>query len=228
MDLPVVGDEVSRDFQSTLGQVGWVGLAALLLRASRWRRDLHRDRGGLQLDADPAGAPRPHGEEGDALHGGPPVVPRGRDPPVLPVVQGRARSGKTLNAVLFGKVVEDLWQGPAARSSCDRARVGDGLLFVAAQTGIIDGPAGPLQHGAGLLRPPPLRAPLRTVGPQLRSGLHGRHGASDAVHLRRSVQYLVIMYSINVFLTFSLSQFGMSCTGGRTGRRRRSGSSGSP
>jgi amino acid transporter len=32
-DLPTVAADVSRDFHSTLGEVGWLGLAALLLRA---------------------------------------------------------------------------------------------------------------------------------------------------------------------------------------------------
>ncbi len=89
------------------------------------------------------------------------------------------------------------------------AGVGDGLLFVAAQTGIIDGPQ-VLSNMAVDYYAPRRFAHLserlvRKYGVMFMGGM-----ALLMLYISGgSIKYLVIMYSINVFLTFSLSQFGM-------------------
>ena len=94
--------------------------------------------------------------------------------------------GKTLNAVLFGKVVGDLWQGSGGKILLAVVLGSEtALLFIAAQTGIIDGPQVLSNMALDYYVPQALRAPLRAAGDEVRRGLHGRHGAADAVHLRR-------------------------------------------
>jgi len=125
------------------------------------------------------------------------------DPAELPPLQVGHVPGKTLNAVLFERVVGDLWSGSTGKVVLAIVLGSEtALLFVAAQTGIIDGPQ--------VLSNMALDYSLRGASPISRSAssgntawFHGRHGAPDALHSGGSIQYLVIMYSINVFLTFS-------------------------
>ena len=118
--------------------------------------------------------------------------------------------GRTLNAVLFEKVVADLWQGDAGKVLLAVVLASEtALLFIAAQTGIIDGPQ-VLSNMALDYYAPRRFAHLserlvRKYGVFFMGGM-----ALLMLYISLgSVRYLVIMYSINVFLTFSLSQFGM-------------------
>lgn len=121
--------------------------------------------------------------------------------------------GKTLNASLWelltrGWHVGPLEVGPAVVAF---ALVSEGaLLFVAAQTGFVDGPRTLAAMAADEWVPKRfknLSERLVTQNGVLTMGL-----AAGAVlfYTRGDVQLLVVMYSINVFLTFTLSQFGMA------------------
>ncbi|HKN01965.1 MAG TPA: APC family permease [Candidatus Binataceae bacterium] len=121
--------------------------------------------------------------------------------------------GKTLNAVMFERVAAGwtLFGFPVGRPIITFALLTEGaLLFVAAQTGFIDGPR--------------VLATMATDRwlPKRLSHLSGRLVTQDGVmamggaalliligtHAR--VGLLVILYAINVFVTFTLSQLGMS------------------
>jgi Amino acid permease len=118
--------------------------------------------------------------------------------------------GKTLNAVLFDRVVGELLQGSGGRILLAVVLASEtALLFIAAQTGIIDGPQ--VLSNMAL----DYYAPRRFA--HLSERLVRKYGvvfmgvmALLMLYISGgSVKYLVIMYSINVFLTFTLSQFGM-------------------
>jgi len=118
--------------------------------------------------------------------------------------------GKTLNAVLFGGLVGDLWRGEAAQYMTAFVLFTEAvLLFVAAQTGFLGGPQ-VLSNMANDSYMPHRFAHLseRLV---TKYGVYFMGGMAFLMLFITggSVRYLVIMYSINVFLTFSLSQFGM-------------------
>ena len=118
----------------------------------------------------------------------------------------------------------------AGKSSFDRLGPETALLFVAAQTGIIDGPQ-VLSNMALDYYIPRRFAHLseRLVSGSTASYFMGGMALLMLYISGGSVQYLVIMYSINVFLTFSLSQFGMVLHWWKDrGTERRSGSSGWP
>ena len=118
-------------------------------------------------------------------------------------------SHKTLNAVLFDNVTAS-W-GPLWATSFKLITLVSeaALLFVAAQTGFIDGPR--IMSNMAIDRWFPkkyasLSDRLVTMNGVLLMGI-------SAIVLmaisRGSVAFLVVLYSINVFITFSISQLGM-------------------
>jgi len=116
--------------------------------------------------------------------------------------------GKTLNAVLVEKFVGSYSWGKAFVIG---TLVSEGaLLVVGAQAGFIDGPrvlANMAVDGWVPRRFAALSGRLTT-----QNGIVLMGGASLAalVYTHGDVRALVVMYSINVFLTFSISMFGMA------------------
>src|SRR5580700_8837712 len=116
--------------------------------------------------------------------------------------------GQTLNAVLFERIASN-W--PLGRGIITFALLTEGaLLFVAAQTGFIDGPRvlATMAHDKWLPRRlSHLSLRLVTADGVLAMGI----GAGlILIGTRASVDALVVLYAINVFVTFTLSQLGMT------------------
>jgi len=122
-------------------------------------------------------------------------------------------AGKTLNAVLFEKMAAnwDLFGFKLGLPIVTFTLITEGaLLFVAAQTGFVDGPR--------------VLATMATDRwlPRRFSNLSGRLVTQDGVlamglaagailiGTHASVDLLVVLYAINVFITFTLSQLGMT------------------
>jgi len=118
------------------------------------------------------------------------------------------QSGKTLNAVLFERITAN-WGSPGYVSVIVTLVSEAAILFVAAQTGFLGGP-GVLANMALDSWFPTKFAILsdRLVG---RNGILLMGGAASLAMLatQGSVRLLVVLYSINVFITFVLSQLGM-------------------
>ncbi len=116
--------------------------------------------------------------------------------------------GETLNAVLFEHVASK-W--PLGRGIITFTLLTEGaLLFVAAQTGFIDGPRvlATMAHDNWLPRRlSHLSLRLVTADGVLAMGI-----AAGAILIgtRARVDALVVLYAINVFVTFTLSQLGMT------------------
>ncbi|HTT75325.1 MAG TPA: APC family permease [Candidatus Binataceae bacterium] len=122
-------------------------------------------------------------------------------------------AGKTLNAVLFDKM--------STRWSLFGFRIGGplvtitlltegALLFVAAQTGFVDGPRVLATMATDRWLPrrfANLSARLVTQDGVLAMGLAA---GLILVGTHASVDLLVVLYAINVFITFTLSQLGMT------------------
>jgi len=210
-ELPTVAAEVSRDFHSTLGQVGWVGLAALLLRAFSMGGGTFTGIEAISNSMQTLREPRVQTGKKAMLYMAVSLsfLAGGILLSYLLYQVGHV-PGKTLNAVLFERVVGDIWSGSTGKIVLAIVLGSEtALLFVAAQTGIIDGPQ--VLSNMAL----DYYAPRRFA--HLSERLVRKYGVvfMGAMALLMlyisggSIQYLVIMYSINVFLTFSLSQFGM-------------------
>ena len=116
--------------------------------------------------------------------------------------------GKTLNAVLFETMTSD-W-GTAGTVFVLVTLISEAiLLFVAAQTGFLGGP-GVLSNMA-LDRWAPGRFASLNDRLVTQNGIliMGVGAIILMIYSGGSVKFLVILYSINVFITFSLSQLGM-------------------
>lgn len=116
--------------------------------------------------------------------------------------------GKTLNAVLFYRMTAG-W-GSWGNVFVVVTLVSEALLlFVAAQTGFLDGPR--ILSNMALDRWAPTR--FATLNDRLvtQNGvlIMGASSLALMLYSAGSVRFLVVLYSINVFVTFSLSQLGM-------------------
>jgi len=117
--------------------------------------------------------------------------------------------GKTLNAVLFASITASWphWAGASFVFLCMTSAAA--LLFIAAQAGFLDGPR--VLANMALDRWFPNRFASLSDRFVAQNGIVVM-GAAALVTLlatHGSVATLVVLYSINVFLTFSLSQLGM-------------------
>jgi amino acid transporter len=116
--------------------------------------------------------------------------------------------GETLNAVLFEHIASK-W--PLGGGVITFTLLTEGaLLFVAAQTGFIDGPRvlATMAHDQWLPRRlSHLSQRLVTADGVLAMGIGA---ALILIGTRASVDALVVLYAINVFVTFTLSQLGMT------------------
>ncbi len=117
--------------------------------------------------------------------------------------------GKTLNAVLISNAIAS-WNPFAGQSFLYITLISEAaLLFVAAQTGFLDGPRvmANMAHDYWL----PRKFTLLSDRLVSQNGIVLMSVAAFVVIWlsKGSVAFLVVLYSINVFITFSLSQFGM-------------------
>ena len=115
--------------------------------------------------------------------------------------------GRTLNAILadavFGK-----W--PLGNSIALITIFSEGaLLMVGAQAGFIDGPRVMANMAIDMWFPRRFASLSERLSMQDGVLLMGISSILLLIYTKGSVSALVVMYSINVFLTFSLSQFGM-------------------
>ena len=121
--------------------------------------------------------------------------------------------GKTLNAVMFERLAGGWHLGalPIGGAFITFALLTEGaLLFVAAQTGFIDGPRvlSNMAHDRWL----PRRFSYLSTRLVTQDGVLAMGLTAGVILLatRASVDVLVVLYAINVFVTFTLSQLGMS------------------
>jgi len=118
--------------------------------------------------------------------------------------------GKTLNASLIEGIAGNIWQGQTKSIIVAFVLVTEAtLLFVAAQTGFLGGPQ--VLSSMAVDSYMPHRFAHLSDRLVTKYGIYFM-GIMAIVMLYitgGSVKYLVIMYSINVFLTFTVDQFGM-------------------
>jgi len=118
------------------------------------------------------------------------------------------QSGKTLNAVLFETMTQGWGKGGTVFVLITLLSEA-ALLFVAAQTGFLDGPR--VLSNMALDRWFPTKFAMLSDRLVAQKGILLMGGAALVTMslTNGSVKYLVVLYSINVFITFFLSQFGM-------------------
>jgi amino acid transporter len=118
------------------------------------------------------------------------------------------QSGKTLNAVLFETMTQG-WGRSGTVFVLITLLSEAALLFIAAQAGFLDGPR--VLSNMALDRWFPTKFAMLSDRLVTQKGILLMGGAAliTMVLTNGSVKYLVVLYSINVFITFFLSQLGM-------------------
>ena len=129
------------------------------------------------------------------------------------LVHAKPEEGKTMNAVLFDIVASGWHVGsiPIGKAFIIIALVSEGgLLFVAAQAGFLDGPRVMANMATDSWLPHRFSALSERL--TMRNGvmLMALAACAALLYTGGDVSKLVVMYSINVFLTFSLSNIGMT------------------
>jgi len=121
-------------------------------------------------------------------------------------------AGQTLNAVVFRNIIDDLGWGTPLFRDLTLALVlalEAGLLLVAAQTGFLDGPAVLSNMAADYWVPRHFRELSDRLVRENGVIVMGAAALAVLVWTQGQVAVLVVLYSINVFLTFSLSKLGL-------------------
>jgi hypothetical protein len=120
--------------------------------------------------------------------------------------------GQTLNAVTFRAIIESVgWQAPVFESGLLWVVLAleGGLLFVAANTGFLGGPAVLANMAADCWVPHMYRYLSTRLVTQNGILLMGVTSLGILIVTGGRVALLVVLYSINVFLTFSMSLLGL-------------------
>jgi amino acid transporter len=127
--------------------------------------------------------------------------------------------GKTMNAVLFERLAAGF---PLGTVLVWITLMAEGLLLVvAAQAGFIDGPRVLANMALDSWVPRRFASLSSRLTTQNGIVLMGSLALAVLFYARGNVRHLVVMYSINVFLTFSLSMLAMATWTVRTRARRR-------
>jgi amino acid transporter len=212
--LPQIASETHRQLSSDLGTLGWWALLMIFLRAyslgGGTYTGIEAVSNGIQILKEPrvATAKRTMLYMAGSL-----IFTAGGILACYLLWQAAPQEGKTMNAVLLERVFGS-WQAGGWQVGVWLVvvtLVSEGaLLFVAAQAGFIDGPRVLANMAMDSF------APHRFAN--LSERLVARNGivlmavaaALVMIYTKGQVFLLVVLYSINVFLTFSLTQLGMS------------------
>ncbi len=120
-----------------------------------------------------------------------------------------SHSGKTLNAVFFESISRN-WDPKWGVSFVLLTLISEAaLLFVAAQTGFLDGPRVLANMAVDRWFPTKFATLSDRFVTQNGILLMGGGALVVMLYTHGAVAFLVVLYSINVFITFSLSQLGM-------------------
>ena len=119
--------------------------------------------------------------------------------------------GSTLNAVVFTSILDEMgFSGSGMAIALIVVLATEaGLLFVAANTGFLGGPAVLANMAVDSWMPHKFRYLSTRLVTQNGILLMGIAAVAILVLSRGAVEFLVVLYSINVFLTFSLSLTGL-------------------
>jgi amino acid transporter len=211
--VPQVAEEVSSGFRSGLASVGALGLFAIFVRAYSMGAGTYTGieavSNGIQIMREPkvATARRTMAYMAISLS-----VTAGGILVCYLLYRAVPTPGKTMNAVLLENFAGAFRPGgiPVGTLFVVATLVGEAaLLFVAAQAGFIDGPRvmANMAHDSWL----PRRFGQLSERLSMQDGvlLMGATSLLTLLVTRGDITRLVTMYSINVFVTFSLSQISM-------------------
>ncbi len=214
-DLPGIARGVMADVKSDSAEVGWFGLIVVLLRAYSLGAGTYTGIEAVSNGINTLREPRVQTGKRTMIYMGASLsfVVGGLLLAYLLYHIGHV-DGKTLNAVLFEKITA-AWPPLLSQGFVIAAMVSSAaLLFIASQTGFLGGPR--VLANMAVDRWMPTR--FATLSDRLvtQNGVLLMGGAAfwvtylvSVFSAHGAVSVLVVLYSINVFITFSLSQLGM-------------------
>jgi len=129
------------------------------------------------------------------------------------LTNARPVEGQTMNAVLFGNLFGAWTLGtlPIGKALVILTLVAEAaLLFVAAQTGFLDGPRVLANMAVDSWMPHRFSQLSNRLVTNNGIYLMGLSAVGTLLYTHGDVTTLVVMYSINVFLTFTLTELGMA------------------
>lgn len=210
-ELPLVAQEVSTGFRHGLSTVGGLGLLALFLRAYSMGAGTYTGieavSNGLQIMREPRVATGKRTMLMMAIS----LALTAAGITLCYLLLGVEHvEGKTMNAVLAERFVSVVGWGAPGQGFVWITLLSEALLlFVAAQAGFIDGPR--VLANMAIDSWAPHRFAQLSSRLTMQNGvlLMGAVSLAALIFTRGDLTTLVSMYSINVFLTFSLSQAAM-------------------
>ena len=209
-DFPVLARNLAQDIGASHAQLGWLGVVLLVLRSYSLGAGTYTGIEAVSNGLPVLREPRVRtGKRTMALMGVSLAVMVGGLLVAYLLYQVSPVEGRTLNAVLLGDITAH-WPPWLGRGFVTLSLLSAGsLLFIAAQTGFLDGPR--VLANMALDRWFPTRFTSLSDRLVAQNGilLMGAVAALVTWMTRGDVAVLVVLYSINVFITFTLSQLGM-------------------
>ncbi len=208
-DIGAVAGRIGADYRNGLATLGLGGMALLFLRAFSMGGGTYTGieavSNGLQILREP----RVHNGKRTMAYLSASLAVTAGGILVCYLLLGVApAAGKTLNAVLAGQVFAGWGVGPLLALITIFSE--GALLLVGAQTGFVDGPRVIGNMAVDYWFPHRFASLSDRLTMQNGVLVMGGAALSLLLYSRGHIQTLIVKYSINVFLTFSLSQLGMS------------------
>lgn len=209
-DLPGIAQGMVADIKADHAEVGWFGLMAVLLRAYSLGAGTYTGIEAVSNGLNTLREPRVQTGKRTMLYMG----------TSLSLVVGglllayllydvQPVQGKTLNDVLFEKMSAN-WPAWLSKTFVISAMVSSAaLLFIAAQTGFFGGPRVLANMAVDRWMPTRFASLSDRLVTQNGVLMMGFAALIVVMFTGAAVDILVVLYSINVFITFSLSQLGM-------------------
>jgi amino acid transporter len=209
-NLPAIVSNAAHDMSATHSQVGWLGVLFILIRAYSMGAGTYTGIEAVSNALPILREPRAETGKRTMLYMGASLGTTVAGLMLAYLLYNVApQEGKTLNAVLFEKVTAHWPAGLGHVFMLVTMLSATALLFVAALTGFLDGPR--VLANMALDRWFPTRFAMLSDRFVTQNGILLMGGASLIILLMSGgyVGVLVVLYSINVFITFTLSQLGM-------------------
>ncbi|HEX3111258.1 MAG TPA: APC family permease [Thermoanaerobaculia bacterium] len=207
--LPTVFHQAAHDYRSTANQLGWIPLLLLILRAYSMGGGTYTGIEAVSNGVSMLREPRVHtARKTMALMSVSLAFTAGGIIFAYLLTNAQPVHGKTMNAVMLS----NLFHGWSIGSwiVIFTLITEAALLFVAAQAGFLDGPRILSNMAVDSWMPHRFSQLSDRLVTQDGILMMGIAALAALVYTRGDVTTLVVMYSINVFITFSLSLLGMS------------------
>ncbi len=221
--LPTLVPDVWRGTLELSGQLGWTGVAALLLLAYSQGGGTYTGIEAVSNNVNVLAEPRVHTGKVTMLYMALSLAFTAGGIILLYLLWGASPvEGQTLNAVAFGAIIDSFgWDaGMGGAALLVVLALEAGLLFVAANTGFLGGPAVLSNMAADSWVPHQFRYLSTRLVTENGILVMGVGSLLILLWTAGSVSTLVVLYSVSVFLTFAVSLFGLCLywAGRRAGR----------